>query len=387
MATSATTTTASVNQACHSIGAARYTNIRHTDSTMASRTTTPTPAPFTEKSFYLGEFRGRTLAIAAPTADLADRGPVESVLKVLENNTTNVVLLSDEREALSALGGAPVLEAGAEGIEGRIWRALQASSRVGVHAPGGEGFARACHEIALRLGVVKLVWLDSRGGLGRDDGGRRSFVDLAELAGLNASGADGRGPLLREIEAALRRGLSAVNLCAPEGLEEELFTYAGVGTLFTRERYVDVRRLTIDDFSAAHDLVARGVEEGYLAPRTSEQLDGIFANGHGAFVEGRYLAGIAALVPHDGCSEIASVYTLTRFVGEGVGGHLVQALCDRAAERGDRFVFACTTTQRVVGFFERNGFARVAPDALPEAKWRDYDPARKRLVVCVRREL
>ena len=67
---------------------------------------------------------------------------------------------------------------------------------------------------------------------------------------------------------------------------------------------------------AVVELVARGVEEGYLAPRTSEQLDGIFANGHGAFVEGRYLAGIAALVPHDGCSEIASVYTLTRFVGQ-----------------------------------------------------------------------
>ena len=38
---------------------------------------------FSEKSFYLSEFRGRTLAIAVPAADLGQPGPLEAVLKEL----------------------------------------------------------------------------------------------------------------------------------------------------------------------------------------------------------------------------------------------------------------------------------------------------------------
>ena len=195
--------------------------------------------------------------------------------------------------------------------------------------------------------------------------------------------------LLRQIESGLRAGLAAVNLCASEALADELFTYAGSGTLFTSQSYVDVRRLGIDDYDAAEDLIARGVSEGYLASRSAEELDRIFANGYGAFVEGRHLAGIGALLPcvEVNAGEIASLYTLTRFLGEGVGGHLVSALCDAAREHGFDFVFACTTTERVAGFFERNGFARVPEDGIPEEKWRHYDPRRRPRVRCVRREL
>jgi N-acetylglutamate synthase-like GNAT family acetyltransferase len=41
----------------------------------------------------------------------------------------------------------------------------------------------------------------------------------------------------------------------------------------------------------------------------------------------------------------------------------------------------------VAVFFERNGFARVAPEALPEQKWRDYDPERRARVVCLAHDL
>jgi N-acetylglutamate synthase-like GNAT family acetyltransferase len=41
----------------------------------------------------------------------------------------------------------------------------------------------------------------------------------------------------------------------------------------------------------------------------------------------------------------------------------------------------------VAGFFERNGFRRVAETEVPEEKWRDYDPRRRPRVRCLRREL
>jgi N-acetylglutamate synthase-like GNAT family acetyltransferase len=172
-------------------------------------------------------------------------------------------------------------------------------------------------------------------------------------------------------------------------LADELFTYAGSGTLLTPERYVEVRRLGVDDFDAAADLIARGVDEGYLAPRSDAAVDVALGQAFGAFIEGRYLAGIGALIAYadDGVAEIASLYTLTRFLGEGVGGHLVGFALDRARAGGYAGVFACTTSQRVEDFFLRQGFALASAETLPASKWRGYSPERRAEVRCLKRGL
>ena len=348
---------------------------------------------FFEKGFYLSEFRGRTLGIAAGATPLERPASLAAVLKELEGNGTRVVLLSPDFEALADLVGATPLDASETRLEGHAWRALRGRACVGVAVDDADAFPERCCDVALRLVLSKLVWLDPGGGLVRGDGARRSFVDLEELQRLLAGGAPGEAParrhLLLEIERALRGGLAAVNLCTPDGLADELFTYSGSGTLFTRKRYVVVRRLGLDDYDAADPLIARGVAEGYLAPRAPEEVDRVLASGFGAFVDGSHLAGIGALIEHrdGGAAEIASLYTLTRFVGEGVGAHLVRFALERARERGFAYVFACTTSDRVVDFFERNGFRETGPDAVPEAKWRDYAPERRTRVRCVRVDL
>ena len=80
---------------------------------------------FTEKGFYLGEFRGRTLALAARGQELEQRAAFEPVLQDLEANPTDVVLISNSREALRALSSAPPLPASSESLEGEVWRGLQ----------------------------------------------------------------------------------------------------------------------------------------------------------------------------------------------------------------------------------------------------------------------
>jgi N-acetylglutamate synthase-like GNAT family acetyltransferase len=348
---------------------------------------------FSEKSFYLNEFRGRTLAIAVPAADLGAPGPLEAVLKELEAGGTRVVVISTQRSALEAVLGMRVLSAALPRLEAAVWRAFAEAPRVGIAVAGSQAFAPACREIVLRLGVWKLVWIDREGGLLRPDGSRESFVDRAELEALLVRGAAGanarRVALLREIEEALDAGISAVNVCTLDGLADELFSYDGSGTLFTRERYVVVRRLCLDDYDAADDLIARGVADGYLAPRPPQEIERVLASGFGAFVEGRHLAGIGALLemPQARAAELASLYTLTRFLGEGVGSHLVAYALERARERGCAYVFACTTSDRVAGFFERHAFRRVEPSEIPSEKWRDYDPARRSAVRCLRRDL
>jgi N-acetylglutamate synthase-like GNAT family acetyltransferase len=348
---------------------------------------------FSEKSFYLNEFRGRTLAIAVPAADLGAPAALESVLKELEGGGTRVLVISTQRSALEAVLGLRVLSAALPRLEAAVWRAFAEAPRIGIAVAGSQAFAPACREIVLRLGVSKLVWIDREGGLLRPDGSRESFVDRAELEALLASGGAGanarRVALLREVEEALDSGIAAVNVCTLEGLPDELFTYAGSGTLFTRERYVVVRRLCLDDYDAADDLIARGVAEGYLAPRPPHEIERVLTSGFGAFVEGRHLAGIGALlvIPQARAAELASLYTLTRFLGEGVGAHLVSHALERARALGCEYVFACTVSDRVAGFFERCGFRRVGPGEIPTEKWRDYDPERRSAVRCLRYDL
>jgi N-acetylglutamate synthase-like GNAT family acetyltransferase len=349
-------------------------------------------APFTEKGFYLSELRDRTIAIAVPAGLLREGGALEPVLKDLESNRTRVILVSDGAEALESLVGSEPLSAGEPAtLPGRLWRGLGHHLRVGVVTDDRQGFGAACCQIVLALGIQKLVWVDAAGGLVRTDGERDSFIDAAGLRDRIAGVTPDCRPRenLVHVEAMLSSGVAAVNLCTLSGVSDELFTYDGSGTLFTREGYVAVRNLGIDDFDAAADLIERGVAEGYLAPRTPEQIERVLESAFGAFIGGNHLAGLGTLLTYsdDHAAEIASIYTLTRFLGEGVGSHLIRFAAEQASEQGCRFVFACTTSPRVEAFFERNGFRKVDRGEVPETKWRAYDPARRSQVACLRRDL
>ncbi len=352
------------------------------------------PNEFSEREFYLREFRGRTLLVVHPGGDEDQLMPV---LDVLFRGRARVVVASPSQAALGALSAKPVLDPADPRLEGETWRALSAAPRVGVRLPS-EALGPAVRTVAVRLGVFKLVWLDPGGGLttrpeGSRSGGRQSFVHGDELAEY-ISAPDRylerpeRIDLFREVAAMLSAGVPAVNVCSPEGLDAELFTYAGVGTLFTRERYIEVRRLTLDDFDAAADLIGRGVAEGYLAPRSQAQIDQVLAGGFGAFVDERHLAGMGSLLPlGDRAGEVSALYTLTRFLGEGIGPYLIEFACQRALALGYDRVFACTTSDRVSAFFARNGFEAVSSAALPAEKWADYDAERSARVQCHQRQI
>jgi amino-acid N-acetyltransferase len=348
---------------------------------------------FSEREFYRREFRGRTLAVTLPRAYEGDAQRLVPVVRELLGAGARVVVIAHRAAPAAELLGAEAVAEGTPRLEAEVWRRLVATGCVVVTLGPFARFPEGCRDVAVRLGVFKLVWLDRAGGFVDATGTRHSFIHLGELSELLAAMAarvdDPRARFWREVEGTLSAGVPAVNVCSLEALDDELFTYAGSGTLFTRERYVQVRDLGIDDFDAAQDLVRRGAAEGYLAPRSQEDVDEILAGGFGAFVETRHLAGIAALLTGyaDDAAELASLYALTRFLGEGVGGHLVAFALERARELGKRYVFACTTSERVGSFFARNGFREVGHDDLPAAKWADYDAERRAKVRCYRIDL
>lgn len=357
---------------------------------------------FSEREFYLTEFRGRTLGIALAEFPSGSLDGLDSVIAELAKNGTRCVVVSPIRELLEAVASTVIVPERESGWVGALWRDLRDGMSVGLWVPeasasdeGPKTFAARCGAIVSRLRLAKLVWVDGRGSL-RDAAGQRiSLLDHSDLSG---SGERSRAivldstadkELVREIRDLLEGGIASVNICSLAGLADELFTYAGSGTLLTRNRYLEVRRLGVDDFDAATDLIARGVEEGFLAPRSEAQIERALGSAFGVFVEGRFLAGIGALVDYaaDGAAEIVSLYTVTRFAGEGVGGHLVGFAVERARAAGYAQIFACTTSSRVESFFVREGFALVGADSIPDGKWRDYPLDRRERVRCLSRAL
>lgn len=349
-------------------------------------TTRRAPA-FSERAFYLREFRGRTLAIACRATSLRQPRRLRAVIETLVRNGTRVLLLSTRAEALRPVVGDRVIGEGwgEAGFSARVWRRLRREGRLGVVCGDEGSFTEACCGLAATVRVFKLVWIDSGGGL-RSGGRRLSFVHRAELRALPPEEAGRRAPLLSAIEGLLGRGVDTVNICTLDGLREELFTYDGSGTLFTRDRYIEVRSLSIDDFDAAHGLIARGVKEGALLRRRPGEVDKILSAGFGAFVEGRDLAGVASLLPYPAtpdaaaAGEIACLYTLTRFLGEGVGAELVEHALREGKRRRMAQVFATTTNSAAGRFFSRRGFSRVGRERVPARKWQGYDARRLRRV-------
>lgn len=353
---------------------------------------------FSEREFYLAEFRGRSIGIAWPADEPVLADPLAAVVAELVGNQSRLVVLSPS-EAIMGIAGIDAPSSIDDGRFGpRLWRSLRETGRAGLLV-SEEDFEADCCRAALALRLAKIVWIRSAPPLERASGeGRVSVVDLAHLDPLLGETCEDSGSLrvreggdtmLRAIRCMIQGGVPSVNVCPAGDLVRELFTYSGAGTFFTKDRYAEVRPLSIDDYDLANDLIARGEADGFLAPRDSEARDDVLAHGVGVFIEGRYLAGIGAILPHPAANaaEIASLFALTRYVGEGAGGQIVRYAIERSRREGLDYLFCCTTSERVQGFFEALGFRPVSTHDVPPEKWRDYDPLRIERVRCLRFEL
>jgi amino-acid N-acetyltransferase len=384
---------------------------------------------FTEKEFYLDEFRGRTLVFTVHHAGAADRLRAlgEVARDLLVNDTRVLILLGGpaarERAALRALerplaglpsaaqlpfpqlrlapadAAGPVLSLPAEELAkpaisdallARLWDILRGTPFfLGLcDADTPEQLAGFAARLGARLRVHKLVIADPLGGI-QSAGAERplSFMDEGMTAQLLAAGEaesaglGARRALLAAVRTGLIEGVSSINVCALDGVARELFTYEGSGTLFTREDYCKVERLSLDDFHEVEKVLERGQREGYLKVRTPAEIAPILFSGYGATIGQHHLAGVCSLQTEryeaERAGEIVGLYTITRFKGEGVGVKLIACMKSVGRERGLAYLFACTTQERVGQFFERQGFREIAPAEAPAAKWIGYDDARR----------
>jgi amino-acid N-acetyltransferase len=156
-------------------------------------------------------------------------------------------------------------------------------------------------------------------------------------------------------------------------------------------QYGFVRPVSIDDFEEVEALIVRAQDEGHLLPRSPDQIARILPSCFGYRIGDEHLAGICSLLTEpyrrDRAGEITAMYTLTRFQGEGVAAVLVREILKEAEARHLKYVFACTSEDRVGDFFRRLGFKRVSAREVPAAKWRGYDSSRIKRVSIFRSNL
>jgi amino-acid N-acetyltransferase len=224
-----------------------------------------------------------------------------------------------------------------------------------------------------------------------------SFMDESMTAELLAAGEaesvglGSRRALLQAVRDGLVAGVTSINVCTLDGIARELFTYEGSGTLFTREDYCKVERLSLDDFHEVEKVLERGQREGYLKARTPAEIAPILFSGYGATIGQHHLAGVCSLETQryevECAGEVVGLYTITRFKGEGVGVKLIDCMKTVGRERGLAYLFACTTQERVGQFFERQGFHEVPQSEAPPAKWVGYDETRRRGLLVYRFDL
>lgn len=387
-----------------------------------------------EKQFYLDEFRNRTLLFSLSWREVEEKTrwfELQRVVDELITSGTRVILcLGVERDRVPLVvqelhARWPQTTEAAEylpGLQDRgaesgsvqlapaaaplatefligVWLRLRQQPFSIVLFPVGETeqLVLLAEELAARLRVHKWVIVDAVGGIRDRSGEVLSFMDGALLETLMAAGQaewaglGERRAIFASAHRALSGGAASVNVCDLSGLERELFTYLGSGTLFTLSDYCAVKRLSIDDFAEVERLLRRGEREGVLKPRSLPELARILIHGYGATIGGGHLAGFCSLETEryapERAGEVVALYTITRFKGEGIGRKLLARVTADARALGLEYLFACTVAPQARAFFEREGFRVVTPAQVPPAKWQGYDPARKKRVLVLRKDL
>jgi N-acetylglutamate synthase-like GNAT family acetyltransferase len=368
----------------------------------------PNAPQFTEKTFYLEEFYGKSIlfALIPPSGErLSELDSLVLTLRELRRNQTRCIVISSVsampllvKRLGRILRHEPALFNPAKGLRTRpyppdsavaeIWQGLRDGSIVLAAAETEDpaDLVVFAQELASRLRVFKLVMLDRAGGLLDADEEIDSFVDLRHLRRvLLRERVPLRRAIIRAAHRALEDGVASVNLTSPRHVYEELFSFVGTGTLFTEQRYANVQQISIDDFEEVEALLVRGQNEGFLLPRSDSEIAKLLPSCFGYRVADEHLAGVCALLTEpyrrEHAGEITGLYTLTRFLGEGVASELIKEVIAEAEARRLGYVFACTSEDRAARFFARLKigrlrFRRVGPKAVAASKWHGYEKSR-----------
>ncbi len=193
--------------------------------------------------------------------------------------------------------------------------------------------------------------------------------------------ADGRA-LIRAAVSACAGGVDRVHVVdgRRDGiLIDEIFSAAGVGTMFYADQYIDIEAARAADVAEIMRLIQPQIDAGLLVPRSAtdvaERLDQYYVYRVDDTVQ-----GCAALrLLDDRSAEIESLVVSESYRGGGTGARMVNYLLQQARVRSALRVLVLTTQS--ADFFMEQGFTEASPDTLPAGRRGGYDRSRNSRVL------
>ena len=234
-------------------------------------------------------------------------------------------------------------------------------------------------EVAKALRAVKLVYLNTEGGVRGPDGVVRQMTVQEAEAFLKKHRADlspEAGTKLAHAVRAGKEGIERIHIIdgrEQEGLLGEVFSNEGIGTLVYANEYQAIRPAQKKDVRAVFNLVQQGVQNDELVRRKRAELEKIIGD-YFVFEVDRDPIACAALhvYPEQNVGELASVLVDPRYENQGIGAKLIQYGENLARSKGLAMLF-CLSTQAVNYFVQKGGFRLGTPDDLPPGRREKYD--------------
>lgn len=208
---------------------------------------------------------------------------------------------------------------------------------------------------------------------------RMDVDDAARFLQSNAERADEDAvEIVRLARDAAQHGVDRVHIL--DGTQDgaiplEVFSLAGGGTMVHARAWESLRPAANSDVPALLELMQPLVDDGFLVPRSGEELQALIDDFAVYETDGRII-GCGAVHRLDAVvGELAGLVVDNRYGGTGVGARLVAYLIERAAQKGFTRLVALTT--RTADWFERQGFVAGGVADLPESRRARYDGKRR----------
>jgi amino-acid N-acetyltransferase len=245
-------------------------------------------------------------------------------------------------------------------------------------------------EVAKTLRAVKLIYLNTEGGIRGPDGVVRQLTVQEAEAFLKKHKADLSPETQTKLMHAIRAGKEGVERVhiidgrEQEGLLGEVFSNEGIGTLIYANEYQAIRAALKKDVRALFNLIQQGMQTDELMKRTRSELEKHIGD-YFVFEVDRNPVACAALhvYPAQNMAELASVFVDPRYENQGIGAKLMQFAENVARTRGLGRLF-CLSTQAIDYFVSKGGFSRGTPDDLPPTRRERYEASGRKSQVLVK---
>ncbi|MEW5008316.1 MAG: amino-acid N-acetyltransferase [Cycloclasticus sp.] len=258
------------------------------------------------------------------------------------------------------------------------------------YSPTGEVFNLRSEEIATAIATAitadKLILLTERTELLSEDQqliGQLTTEQAQVILDANEDKLDDAYLHLEEAIRASKLGVPRIHLINRKingGLQLELFTRQGSGTLISIQPFDDARPATINDIHGIIELIRPLEQRGLLSYRATETLEMDINKFHVIEQDG-LITTCAALYeyPDDNIGELACVAVHPRYRNGERGEHLLKMMENKARENGLKRLFVLTTQSS--HWFAEKGFKAAELTDLPAEKQRRYNQTRRSSVL------